>query len=353
MKIKKLRFVIYALFIVVVIFLLAVFLPRNYNVPLLQKRSNTQYWELPTGSKIAFTLVPAKGIKKPFPIIYLHGGPGGYIQDGIIKSLSPLSNEGYDIYFYDQIGCGLSDRLADINDYTVDRHVRDLEAINGKLGAQKIILIGQSWGAILATIFTATHEEKTERLVLTSPGPIFPVNRELATFPAPDSFRFRAPLFTNAQGNQKANNIRGKAMKHLAIQFGWKLASDNEADAFATYLNYEVDRSTICDTAKIPPMDAGSGYYAGIMTMKSLQVMKDYRSALKMLKVPVLVMRGQCDNQPWGYTNEYLAVFQNHQLAIIPAAGHYIWVEQPTLYRTSISQFLNEATTAPDSSFIK
>ena len=131
-----------------------------------------------------------------------------------------------------------------------------------------------------------------------------------------------------------------KAIKLFATQFGWKLAPDNEADAFATYLNYEVDKSTVCDTAKILPIEAGSGYYAGIMTMKNLLVIKDHRPAFKMLKVPVVVVKGQCDNQPWGYTMEYLTVLQNHQLSVIPGAGHYLWVEQPILYQSAISQFL-------------
>lgn len=344
MKRKSLKFIKSILFIGAVMFLMAVFLPRKYNVPSLQKRASTQYWQLSTGSRIAFTVVPSKGRKKPFPIIYLHGGPGGHIQDGIIKSLAPLADEGYDIYFYDQIGSGSSDRLPDITAYTVGRHILDLVAIAEKLGHQKVILIGQSWGAILATLFATTYTEKMERLVLTCPGPIFPVHRELARLPAPDSVHLRAPVFTNTQGNDKTNNIRTKAIKLFATRFGWKLASDKEADAFATYLNYEVDKSTVCDTAKILKMDAGSGFYAGVMTFKDLLRMKDYRSELRTMQLPVLVVKGECDNQPWGYTKEYLDVFQNHQFKSIPGAGHYLWVEQPALYLNAIRQFLTDTT---------
>lgn len=353
MKRNKLRFVKYGLLIGVVVFLLAVFLPRNYNVPPLQKRAGTRYWQLPTGSRIAYAVLPATARKKPFPIIYLHGGPGGHIHDGLIKRLAPLADEGYDIYFYDQLGSGLSGRLENIRAYTVDRHIEDLAAITEKLGGQKVILIGQSWGAVLATLFTATYPEKTERLILTSPGPIFPVHPEAAGLPPPDSFHLKAPLFTNAQGNKKANNIRTNAMKFFATRFGWKLASDEEADAFATYLTYEVDKSTVCDSANILPPAAGSGFYAGIMTFESLLGMKDRRATLKRLQTPVLVMKGQCDNQPWGYTNEYLTVFRNHQLTIIPGAGHALWVEQPGLYLTAIRQFLLHTMPAPDSAFVK
>lgn len=351
MKRKNFWLVKYALLIGVVVFLLVVFLPRNYNVPLLQKRASTQYWQLPTGSRIAYTSILGKGDKKAFPIIYLHGGPGGHISDSIIKSLTPLTDEGYYVYFYDQIGSGLSDRFADITAYTVDRHIRDLDAITKELGVKRVILIGQSWGAILATLFTVEYPEKTERLVLTSPGPIFPVPRKLAGIPAPDSFHLKAPIFTNEEGNKKANNMRTKAIKLFATRFGWKLASDNEADAFATYLNYEVDKSTVCDTAKFLAMEAGSGFYSGIMTFKDLTIRKDPRPAIHNLHTPILVLKGQCDNQPWGYTNEYLTVFQHHQLTIIPGAGHFLWVEQPELYLRAIKEFLNQTIPAPNSTF--
>lgn len=346
MKRKSFRFIIYALLIGAVIFLLAVFLPRKYDVPSLQKRESTGYWQLSTGSRIAFTRIPAKGIKKPFPVIYLHGGPGGHIRDGIIKSLAPLADDGYDIYFYDQTGSGLSDRLPDITAYTVDRHIRDLKAITEKLGHQRVILTGQSWGAVMATIFAATYPDKVERLVLTSPGPIFPVNRELAKLQPPDSIHLQAPVFSNAQGNDKTNNIRTRAMKFFATRFGWKLATDEEADAFADYQGYEVNKSTVCDTANIPGRDAGNGFYAAIMTFNDLLRVNDYRPALRALPLPVLVMKGECDNQHWGYTREYLDVFRNHQFIFIPGAGHSLWVEQPALYLNAIREFLGQGAGA-------
>ena len=75
------------------------------------KRASTQYWELNTGSRIAYTFIKAKGEKKPYPILFLQGGPGGPVDNRNIKTLSSLSNAGYNIYLYDQIGCGYSDRL--------------------------------------------------------------------------------------------------------------------------------------------------------------------------------------------------------------------------------------------------
>jgi proline iminopeptidase len=77
------------------------------------------------------------------------------------------------------------------------------------------------------------------------------------------------------------------------------------------------------------------------MTFNSLTKMKDQRYKFKQLPVPVLVMKGECDNQKWGFTNEYLKLFKNSKLKIINEAGHFISVEQPQLYIKTIVSFLD------------
>ena len=202
----------YALLLSLVAFMLAVFIPRSYDVPQMHERQGTQYWDLQTGSRIAYTLIPAKGPKKPFPIIYLQGGPGGFISNRNIEMLAPLSEDGYDIYLYDQIGSGLSDRLSNIKDYTADRHKIELEEIIQEIGATQVILIGQSWGASLAALFIADNPEKVERVVYTGPGSILPMREEIISANPPDSLNLRKPPYSNMEANDKSKNIRTVAV---------------------------------------------------------------------------------------------------------------------------------------------
>ena len=131
-------------------------------------------------------------------------------------------------------------------------------------------------------------------------------------------------------------------MKIAATLYHRKIGTDEEADNFATYLNYEVNKSTVCDTTKILKAEAGSGFYASVMTFKDLVKVRDPRPDIKNYKIPTLVMKGQCDNQKWGFTKEYLELFPDHRLRIIPGAGHFIQVEQPTLYKKIIREFLRD-----------
>lgn len=342
MKKKFLKFIKYSLLFGVAIILFLVSIPRSYDVTKFHKREGTQFWDLPTGSRIGYTFISAKGIKKPFPIIFLNGGPGGFITDSGIGLRSQLADDGFDVYLYDQIGSGQSERLKDINEYTADRHKRDLEAIIKKTGVGKVILIGQSWGAILAILFAVENQDKIQKIIFTCPGPIYPVRQELAAIIAPDSLNLHNPIFTNAQGNKKANNVRSNAMAFCATVFGKKLASDKEADDFETYLDYEVNKSTVNDPSKIGKAEAGGGFYASVMTMNSLRKVQDPRPKIKNSTIPILVMKAQYDNQKWRFTNEYCELFPNHQLIIIPNAGHAISAEQPELYLKTIRDFLKE-----------
>jgi proline iminopeptidase len=341
MKQKIRRFAKYLLLLGLAVLAAEIFWPRHYKVSTQASRASTQYWDLSTGSRIAFTLIQAQGSKKATPIIYLHGGPGGPISDSNIKSLTPLSQDGYDVYLYDQIGGGLSDRLDKIEAYTADRHKRDLEAIIQKIGAEKVILLGQSWGGILATLFAADHPEQLEKLIFSCPGPILPFRPELKSQIAPDSLQLREPIFSNAQGNRETSNLRTRAMSYLATAFGVKLASDEEADDFYTFQSSKVNKSVVCDTTKFPQSTGGGGFYVSIRTVQSFYDIPDQRSKLKAVRCPVLVLKGQCDNQKWGFTKEYLDIFPNSHLVMIPHAGHAIAFEQPDLYLQTIRDFLN------------
>jgi proline iminopeptidase len=331
----------YTFLIGLIIFLSITLYPKTYKVPEFQQRKGTLYWDLPTGSRIGYTLIRSKGTKKACPIIYLQGGPGAPIFDSNIEILSNLTSYGYDVYLYDLVGCGHSNRLDNINEYSVDRHKKDLAEIIKKIGAEKVILIAQSWGAILATNYIADHEVKVEKIIFSGPGPILPINYELEVIKAPDSLNLKSLLITNEEGSQKAYNLRARVVKFTAEKFAYKLASDKEMDNFATNLNFEMNKSTVVDASKIKPK-SGYGYYVQIKTAQSFNKTTNRREALSKCKIPILIVRGQFDGRSWNYTDEYLKLFKNHQLVIIPKAGHSITLEQPELYMNTIIKFLTK-----------
>jgi len=316
------------------------FLPRSYAVIELKERAGTKYWNLATGSRIAYTVVPAKGDKKPYPLIYLHGGPGAGITDLEIKTLGTLADDGYDVYLYDQIGCGHSGRLENINEYSADRHRRDLEEIVKQINTEKVILVGQSWGAILSVLYIADNPGKVDRLVITAPAAIQPENKAYGAIAPPDSINFRSPLYRNHTAHNIAINIRAKTIEFWLRNFGKKLAGDKEADHLATWLTNYLNKSMVCDSAKSVVAEGTEGYYVHYMTRLSLGKVQNPRPKLAKCKIPALIMKAQCDNQRWGYTTEYLDIFRDHRFVMVKNAGHNIFIEQPGVYIETIRKFL-------------
>ncbi|HEX5973650.1 MAG TPA: alpha/beta hydrolase, partial [Rubrobacteraceae bacterium] len=131
--------------------------------------ANQHFWELPTGSRIAHVRLPAEGRARTVPVIFLHGGPGTPDMRGDARYFGQLSREGFDVYVYDMVGRGRSSRLDDPRDYTLERDVRDLEEIRRKIGAERVILVGHSYGGLIAAAYAASHPERVSKMVLSSP----------------------------------------------------------------------------------------------------------------------------------------------------------------------------------------
>lgn len=337
---RILKFISILFLVAIAILSYVIFHQADYNVGEYAVKPGTKYWSLASGSHIGYTFLPATTSKQPYPVIYLHGGPGGAVTERDIQSLQPLTQMGYDVYLYNQVGSGSSSRLEDITQYSVERHINDLKEIIQKIKAEKVILVGQSWGAILATLFVAENPSLVDKIIFTSPGPVYPVNPELKNKKAPDSLHLKPPVFTNVQGNKESYTLRSTAINFVALKFHKKLATDKEADAYATYRSSLVNRSVVCDTSKITASKPGYGFYAALMTYESLKQVADPRNKIRQLTIPVLVIKGQCDNQPWGFTNEYLELFSNHRFVCIPGAGHIISIEQPEALQKAIVDFL-------------
>jgi pimeloyl-ACP methyl ester carboxylesterase len=65
---------------------------------------------------------------------------------------------------YDERGCGLSD--WNVNDFSFEAWVRDLEAVVEASGVERFPLIGISQGGPIAIAYAARHPEKVSHLIL-------------------------------------------------------------------------------------------------------------------------------------------------------------------------------------------
>jgi proline iminopeptidase len=92
----------------------------------------------------------------------LHGGPGGD-HSGFKPAFSPLA-ERMQLVYVDHRGQGRSAR-GPKETYTLDNNVDDLEALRQYLGLDKVVVIGVSYGGMVALTYAARYPESVSHLV--------------------------------------------------------------------------------------------------------------------------------------------------------------------------------------------
>ncbi|MFN8392266.1 MAG: proline iminopeptidase-family hydrolase [Bdellovibrionota bacterium] len=105
------------------------------------------------------------GYSDRFPLILIHGGPG--FPHNYLLPLKVLSDERM-VIFYDQLGCGASDRPTGNESWAVERFVDELRTLASALKIPKFHLLGHSWGAILA-LECAFGDPRVASVTLASP----------------------------------------------------------------------------------------------------------------------------------------------------------------------------------------
>ena len=104
-------------------------------------------------------------------LVVLHGGPGEDYRS--LLNCSRFAADGYFVVFYDQRGCGLSRRHNKEVFTGPQLFVDDLRAVIGHYRQrpdQPVILMGKSWGAMLATAYVNEYPDEIRGLVLMEPG---------------------------------------------------------------------------------------------------------------------------------------------------------------------------------------
>lgn len=108
----------------------------------------------------------AGGNAPGIPLLVVHGGPGA--PHDYLENLAALADE-RPVVFYDQLGCGRSDRPDDPSLWRMERFVAELAEVRQALGLSRVNLLGQSWGAMLAVEHLLSGASGVERLVLSAP----------------------------------------------------------------------------------------------------------------------------------------------------------------------------------------
>ncbi|MFC1620195.1 alpha/beta fold hydrolase, partial [Candidatus Neomarinimicrobiota bacterium] len=103
-------------------------------------------------------------------LITIHGGPG--MSSRYMLSLEQLAGPDLTVVSWDQRGADQSTSPPDESTYyTLPKYAEDLDAVRQAVGADKVHLLGHSWGGIVALQYAVLYPDNVQSLILVNGGP--------------------------------------------------------------------------------------------------------------------------------------------------------------------------------------
>ncbi len=234
-------------------------------------------------------------------VLVLHGGPGA---PGYMVPVARRLADHFRVVEPFQ-------RRSDVNEQlTVQRHVSDLnDVIAAYCDTGRPVLVGHSWGAMLALAYAAVHPNAVAAMVLIGCGTFDEASR------------------------QQMEAIRQRRTD-AAMQARFQPLAEDYPDADMRLgamgrLMQQIDSVDLVSLGnKVMPCDA-KGHEETWADMLRLQAEGVYPAVFEAIGVPVVMLHGDDDPHPGEMIRDQLAaVMPQLEYTSWPRCGHYPWLEK-------------------------
>jgi len=273
-------------------------------------------------------------------VLFVHGGPG--IPLSKASPAFDLLHDTYRVHYYDQRGTGNSSRPIDgfttsntwqniqklDGSLGIAQQLADIDRIRKILGDEKLIIIGHSYGGLLASLYAAEFPENVENLVLISPA-------DLLVMPPASGGLF------DAIEKRISPTLHDEYKEWLAeyLDFGnvfSKSTSDLETldERFIPFYEDAMGKLPI-------GLSGAAGVWHVRAQFFAMGKRHDWRNSLSVFKGRVLIIRGQNDLQPAEVEVMYASAFTNAHVVEVPEADHFAHNSHPKIVSELVREFLD------------
>lgn len=253
------------------------------------------------------------------PVAFLvHGGPGAD-HTSYRPVFSPLSHKMQLVYF-DHRGQGRSARGAK-ETYTLDNNVEDTEALRQYLGLDKIVVLGTSYGGMVALSYAVRYPQHVSHLIV------------IATV-ADSRFLTRAQEILSERGTEEQKAITQRL---------WDGTFENEEQlrkffqVMMPMYSFTYDPNSRQEASDKTILSADAINVAFGNFLRSYNVLDQ----LHKITSPTLVIAGRHDwICPPEFSEEIARKIPNSDLRIFENSSHLIRVDEPEALRDTIAGFL-------------
>jgi proline iminopeptidase len=253
------------------------------------------------------------------PLVLCHGGPGLWDYLG---PLATMLDDLVEVWRYDQRGCGHSEGLS--GPYTLDRFLRDLEAIRRAAGHERWIASGHSWGATLALLHAVAYPERVRGLLYVCGNGI-----EWGLWKPAYHTERRRRLVGNDRSNelsQRHDLTRNEQRELLALNWATDYA---DFEAGLPLARQMVDMGVVNETC-----NAAMNAEVNALDPERL------RMSCQRLSAPVLIVQGEQDPRPVQAVDSLIKALPNAERLTLRDSGHYPWVESRVEFRNAVRRWL-------------
>jgi proline iminopeptidase len=257
-------------------------------------------------------------------LLVLHGGPGAdhcYMLPQMLHL-----GERYDLLFYDQRGGGRSKADPQLS-ITWRTHVEDLGTLVVEFGLDPLSLVGYSWGAMLALLYT-TEQRRNPHLV--------PPARLALISPAPLTREYRRQFEAEFTRRQQSAAILG--MREELARSGLRERDPGAYRQRAFELSVSGYFSDPSKARDLTPFRV-----VGRVQQSVWESLGDFdlTGDLEGIKIPSVVIHGRDDPIPLASSLEAARALETN-LVVLDDCGHVPYVEQPERLFSALDTFLDE-----------
>jgi proline iminopeptidase len=261
------------------------------------------------------------------PVIILHGGPGSshYSLQGL-KALS----EDRPVIFYDQLGCGKSDRPTDPSLWNIDRFVDELAQVRETLSLNEVHILGHSWGTTLAAAYCLSKANGIKSVIFSSPCLSAPLW-------AQDQDRNRKKLPQEVQDTllkcEKEGTTDSMEYKEATEEFNKNFVC--RIDPFPEFLT----KGSHFKNPEVYNIMWGPSEFHVTGNLKSFNC----TSRLHEITIPALFTCGRFDEATPESTNYFSSLTPNSEFHVFENSAHMPYIEETEEYLQVIGDFLKKA----------
>lgn len=263
------------------------------------------------------------------PLIVLHGGPG-LSQDYLLPQLYKLAENNL-VIFYDQRGSGKSlETKLDSNHINIDQFIDDLEALRTSFGIDKFILMGHSWGGLLAMQYAVDHQENLIGLILLNTAP--------ADYKGQKGFIDEFEMRTKNIQNDIKSFFSYEDFKELnSAQI-----SDLYRKLFSVYFYNPEKVKNLSLNFNVASAQSGFKVMEEMSKTYWLQPNVNLFPSLKRLAIPTFILHGKQDIVPVWTVQEIKDAIPQSEIVVLDHCDHFPYIEQPSHFFYELNKFLRK-----------